>query len=264
MATVNPEDGLEERRLAHAASGAVVARRLGEALAMVGAAVLLALMVRTLVVQPFRIPSGSMAPGLEAGDVVLVDKSAYGWSRAALPVDPWRTRMPGEPPLGWRLGPLDRLLDRLPERVAARPVRRGDVIVLLSADGRERDYVKRVVAVGGDRIALRGGRVVLNGRLLPCVPGAAGLCHEQVEGAGWWVTVRDGAPGADMPERTVPAGQYFVLGDNRAESADSRLPVAAGGLGMVADWQVVGKARAVMLSRGAEGLRWSRMGLAVA
>jgi signal peptidase I len=263
MATVNPDDGLEERRLAHAASGAAVAKRLGEALALIGLAVLLALLVRTLLVQPFRIPSGSMAPGLEAGDVVLVDKAAYGWSRAALPVDPWRTRMPGEPLFGWRVAPLDGLVDRLPERIAARPVARGDVIVLLSADGRERDYVKRVVAVGGDRIALRDGRVILNGEALACVPDEAGICREQFGARSWRVAASDPASRADMAELGIPAGHYFVLGDNRAESADSRIPAAAGGLGLVADWQVVGKARAVMLSRGEGGIRWSRVGLGV-
>ena len=202
-------------------------------------AMLLSVALRTLLVEPFAVPTGSMAPTLEAGDFVFVDKFAYGWSRVSLPV--------GDVQPGDGEG-----------RIFAKPVRRGDVIVFVGAGGQ--DYVKRVVALGNDRVEMRAGRVFVNGSAVPCTPERAGLCRERIEDGRSYLVREDGrSPLSNTPEQKVPAGYLFVLGDNRDSSTDSRVPQAQGGLGMVADWQVIGRASRIFLSLD-DGVRWERIG----
>jgi signal peptidase I len=196
--------------------------------------------IRAFVVQPFAIPSGSMSPGLEAGDFVFVDKRAYGWTIASLP-----------------LTPRDDGTDD--SRVAGRAVQRGDVIAFVGADGR--DYVKRMVGTGGDLVELRRGLLILNGTPAPCVPLGGGLCRETLPNGHSHVVRSDGSsPLADFAPIRVPDGQYFVLGDNRDASADSRVPRAQGGVGLVADGQVIGRAARIFFSATGDGVRWERIG----
>jgi len=163
-----------------------------------------AIFIAGFVVQPYRIPSESMLPTLRVGDFLLVDKQSYGPS-----------------------GALDRLL--LPSAA----VRRGDLVVFHFPPNPEVDLVKRVVGLPGDRLRLRAGRVWVNGAPLPepyafysaarpngfrdSFPSLREV-DPNVDPA-WWATlrrtVRDG-------ELTVPTGDYFVLGDNRNDSEDSR------------------------------------------
>ncbi len=202
-------------------------------------ALFLALAVRTLVVEPFAIPSRSMAPTLEAGDLILVNKMAYGWNAASLP------RMFATSNAGGA-------------RFADRPAQHGDVVVFTGAAGK--DYVKRVIGRSGDRVSLQGGMLVLNGLPIACKPVENGLCRETLPG-GKTQLVRAGSTGplADMAEIIVPAGQYFVLGDNRAASADSRLSVAQGGVGLVPHTHLLGRVERIVFSTG-QGIGWSRIG----
>ena len=166
--------------------------------------IVFAIFIVTFLVQPFRIPSGSMEPTLRVGDFLLVDKQSYGPA-----------------------GVLDRLL--LPP---AR-VQRGDLVVFHYPVTPELHLVKRVVGLPGDRIRMRGGRVLVNGRVLeepyafysPSRPNGfrddfpSLLEADPNVDLRWWIRLRAAVKDGEV---TVPANQYFVLGDNRNDSEDSR------------------------------------------
>jgi signal peptidase I len=152
-------------------------------------AVILALFVRTWVVQAFKIPTGSMENNLLIGDHLLVNKfvfgpTASGLERALLPV---------------------------------REIRRGEIVVFKYPDEPERDFIKRVIGLPGDTLELRAQKVYINGKPLdePYV-------HHSLPPASLGAEVTS----ADVRERygpvTVPPNQYFVMGDNRDNSQDSR------------------------------------------
>ena len=211
-----------------------------EILKTVAVALLIALFLRVLLFQPFTIPSASEEPNLYEGDYVIVTKFDYGWSRHSFPFSP----------------PLfeGRLLPRAPER--------GDIIVFkLPRDGRT-DYIKRLVGVPGDRVQMRQGLLYLNGQPverrqteLVTETGGSGLMRpvarveETLPGGRRYMTNDFGADGDldDTPEVIVPPGHYFFIGDNRDNSADSRLPTEIG-VGLVPEENLVGKARLVLLS----------------
>lgn len=204
-----------------------------------------ALCVRIVLVQPFHIPSASMDPTLRPGDYVLVDKTAYGWSRHALPLSP--------PLFAGRLG--------------ARMPARGDVLVFkLPADDRT-DYVKRVIGLPGDRIGMRDGVVFLNARPLAHdalgvleIPDGYGATRrikryrERLPDGRSYITLDSVDNGAldTTREMTVPPGHVFVMGDNRDESRDSRELV-----GFVPVENLVGRVRLVVASMAPEG-SWIR------
>jgi signal peptidase I len=237
-------DAIEIARDRHITGSQRLADWLMPLLKLVGSAVLLSLLVRTLLVQPFAIPSSSMAPTLQAGDFVLVDKRAYGWSLASLPLAP-----------GYVLAPDENL------RILGRAVARGDVIAFVGPDGR--DYVKRVIAREGDMVELRQGLVMLNGRPLPCPPEAPGLCREGLaQGRVHFVRGKADGPHANYGPAHVPAGHLFVLGDNRGRSADSRVRPEDGGLGFVPEARVIGRATGIFLSYD-QGVRWNRIGTGI-
>ncbi len=166
--------------------------------------VVFAVFLITFVVQPFRIPSGSMEPTLRVGDFLLVDKQAYGPA-----------------------GVLDRLL--LPPT----QVRRGDLVVFHYPVDPGLHLVKRVVGLPGDRIRLREGRVLVDGQPLsepyayysPSRPNGfrddfpSLLEADPNVDLRWWIELRKTVRGADV---LVPPNEYFVMGDNRNDSEDSR------------------------------------------
>lgn len=236
---------IDSAREAHAAAGQRLARQLGGIFRLLTAALLISLAIRSFLVQPFAIPSNSMSPLLKAGDFVFVDKAAYGWTLASLP-------------LAGAIGADEGNGHR---RLLGKTVNAGDVIVFVSPDGQ--DYVKRMVASGGDRVEMRKGQLVLNGRAVPCMPVGEELCRETLPNGASHV-VRSNGSGllSDMTELSVPPGHYFVLGDNRDNSADSRLSRAHGGVGMVPDENVIGRASRIFFSSN-DGVRWARIGQAI-
>ena len=212
-----------------------------------------ALVIRTFLFAPFSIPSGSMLPSLMAGDHLFVAKWPYGYSRSAFP---------------FGIAGFDgRLLGGLPER--------GDIVVFRYPGPRDEDFVKRVIGLPGDRIAVRRGNVVLNGTPLPrrriadfAMPvspnspcRAMGATRRLVEADGAaacaYPRYRETLPGGrsyDVLDQVdggggdffgplvVPEGYLFVMGDNRDDSFDSRFPVDAGGVGLLPVDNVVGRA----------------------
>jgi len=171
---------------------------------------LIALGVRTFVVEPFKIPSGSMIPTLLVGDYILVNKFAYG------------LRMPFT---GQELVPVGK-----PQR--------GDVVVFRYPDGPNIDYIKRVVGLPGDTVEIKSGRLWVNGQIIDRVPEAdfsyrdypsqrrvTSLRFREISPEGREYTVLhqplNGRMGAERRWR-VPEDSYFMLGDNRDRSRDSR------------------------------------------
>lgn len=202
-----------------------------ELLLTVGGGLLIALLLKTLLYQPFTIPTASMEPGLQVGDYIVVSKFAYGWSRASLPL--------GRPGSRGRLG--------------GRPPARGDVVVFRLPRNPHEIYVKRVIGLPGDTVRLRGGEVILNGAPLDALArGAVGgaIAREEVSPGGRSYITLDRGPGHagdDTPTVTVPEGRYLVLGDNRDNSLDSRWP-AETGVGLLPEENLLGRAELILAS----------------
>jgi len=180
-----------------------------------GVALLLALVIRTFVVQAFKIPSGSMLPTLQIGDHILVNKFIYG-PRLEVPLTQWS-------------------LGQLP---GFREPRAGDVVVFIYPKERDKDFIKRIVAVAGQTVESRGNTILIDGK--------------QVEDAHAHYEKRDHV---DFGPYTVPAGHVFVMGDNRDESYDSRF------WGPVPIQDIKGLAMVIYWSWGGENfVRWDRLG----
>jgi signal peptidase I len=167
------------------------------------------------VVQAFKIPSGSMLPTLQIGDHILVNKFIYG-PRLEVPLTQWS-------------------LGQLP---GIREVRQGDVIVFIYPRERDKDFIKRVVAVAGQTVEARGTSVLIDGKKMDD-PNGHYEKREHVEFGPF----------------TVPAGHVFVMGDNRDESYDSRF------WGPVPVQDIKGLAMVIYWSWGGENwVRWDRLG----
>jgi len=203
--------------------------------------ILIVFVLRSFLVEPFKIPSGSMIPTLLVGDFILVNKFTYG---IRVPV----------------------LNDKLLE--VSRPAR-GDVMVFRYPDDPTLDYIKRVVALPGDRFEYRDKRLAINGRPVPLRQVEDYLHRERMQFARRYVESLDGveheilleedAPAVQLQSRsfphagnctyntgglacTVPPGHYFVMGDNRDNSSDSRV------WGFVPERNVVGRAFFIWLN----------------
>jgi signal peptidase I len=150
-------------------------------------AVVLALFVRTWVFQAFKIPTGSMEPNLLIGDHLIVNKMIFAPSATG----------------------LERLV------VPGREIRRGDIVVFKYPEEPERDFIKRVIGLPGDRLELRRKTMYINGS--PLVESYAHLSEPPSESAGVTQDLRE-----FYGPVTVPPSQYFMMGDNRDNSQDSR------------------------------------------
>lgn len=184
-------------------------------------AVILALVIRTFLFEPFNIPSGSMRPTLEVGDYLFVYKPSYGFSRYSFPLG---------------LAPLE-------GRVAPKEPRRGDIAVFKLPSNPRIDYIKRIVAMPGETVQLRDGRLYINGEIVPREPvglrkvdngyGNDLTMTEYIETLPGGVIHRiyeetDFEPLDNTELFVVPEGHYFFMGDNRDNSQDSRVPDLVG------------------------------------
>ena len=215
--------------------------------------VLAAWLLRSLIVAPFSIPSGSMLPTMAIGDYLFVSKWPYGYSSASFP---------------FHVPSFDgRILGSTPQR--------GDIVVFVGPAGE--DVVKRVIGLPGDLVAVDNGRLILNGKPVPTeriedfamtvspnspCPSVlvAGPIEDASIGDGQacrYPAFRETLPGGpsyvvlDQTSQSiadnfapivVPAGKLFLMGDNRDDSLDSRYPVEANGMGLIPLDQIVGRA----------------------
>lgn len=176
--------------------------------------------VRAHQVESFRIPSTSMVPSVLQGDFIFADK---------------RYNCPG----------------------CKQRVKRGDIAIFTYPNDRTLYYIKRIIGLPGDHVQVRDNEVWVNGQSLKVQATATPNGVQVTERDGsrqWqviWAPVKERPPEADM---TIPAGQVFVLGDNRNATKDSRY------FGTVPLHDVVGKARQVWFSSNASGVRWGRLG----
>lgn len=228
---------------------------------------LFAWILRSLIVAPFSIPSGSMLPTMAVGDYLFVAKWPYGYSRYSFP---------------FQIPSFEgRLLSGLPKR--------GDVVIF-KRPGDEVDWVKRVIGLPGDTVAVDGGRLVINGHTVqrnsegmigvpvspnsPCrvaqgatprlVPSEGQvLCsyplyRETLPGGRNWHVLDqiDDAHGDHFGPVRVPAGHLFLMGDNRDDSQDSRYTLDQDGVGMVPVDHLVGKATFAFWSTDGSASYW--------
>lgn len=221
-------------------------------------ALLLAMVIRTVLFQPFTIPSGSMMPTLLVGDYLFVNKFSYGYSKYSLPFSP----------------------NLFSGRIFASEPARGDIVVFRLPPNPEVDYIKRLVGLPGDRIQVTNGVLFINGTAVPKQPDGTFTSDYRLD------------PGSDVPvfretldngvsydtldqvqdsrgdntrEFVVPEGHYFFMGDNRDNSLDSRFDV-----GFVPAENLIGRASIIFFSLGNDtsfrefwkwpaNMRWDRL-----
>jgi signal peptidase I len=209
---------------------------LGETVSVIIQALLLALVIRTLLFQPFSIPSGSMRPTLLEGDYLFVTKWAYGYSRYSLPFSP----------------------DLFSGRIWGAEPKRGDVVVFKFPPDPSLDYIKRVIGLPGDRVQMKHDELYINGVVVPRkkmgqidnpditeVDRPVDVYRETLPNGVSYDTL-DLTPnglGDDTREFVVPPGHYFMMGDNRDNSSDSRFSV-----GYVPAENLVGHAEVIFFS----------------
>lgn len=254
-----------------AASDAKRGGILGEWARTIFYALLLAGIIRTLIFQPFYIPSGSMKSTLLVGDFLFVNKFAYGYSYASCP------RMFGVEFCGFAQDSNSRILGSDPER--------GDVVVFRHPVTGA-DFVKRLIGLPGDRIRMQDGVLYINDMAAEQVPdgvfvetyerqGPAGnypICANGSVGQGGdcekerfietlpngvqhtILNVANGASLDTTAEFSVPAGHYFFMGDNRDNSTDSRVAATARGVGFVPLENIVGRADRIIFSSAGRSL----------
>ncbi|MGV6816193.1 MAG: signal peptidase I [Thiotrichales bacterium] len=202
---------------------------------------IIVLILRSFIAEPFRIPSGSMIPTLKVGDFILVNKFSYG---LRLPVAHTKIVDLGEP-------------------------ERGDVIVFRYPSNPRLDYIKRVIGLPGDHVIARGDKLYINGKpvkktyLEPYVSDdkyvmrGDTVYQEDLDGVEHKILLNDNNRRQFLQDEfTVPEGHYFVMGDNRDNSNDSRV------WGFVPEENLVGKAMLIWMSwNGTRGLpEFSRIG----
>lgn len=198
-------------------------------------AIFIALVIRTVVFEPYSIPSGSMKPNFLVGDYLFVSKYQYGISNASLPFEPnifkGRLFVKGEP-------------------------ERGDVIVFKSSASRITNYIKRLIGKPGDEIQLKNGVVYINGQALlrkeagNFIDTDGTIYSRYIEtlpnGVSYYILQKTlEAPWNNTDVIKVPENHYFFLGDNRDGSLDSRFSTP---IGFVPYDKLIGKAEVIMFS----------------
>jgi signal peptidase I len=221
-------------------------------------ALLLAMVIRTVLFQPFTIPSGSMMPTLLVGDYLFVNKFSYGYSKYSLPFSP----------------------DLFSGRIFASEPKRGDVVVFRLPPNPDVDYIKRLVGLPGDRVQVTNGVLFINGTPVPkqpdgsftsdyrADPGSNVPVFRETFDNGVTFDTLDQSPdsrGDNTREFIVPEGHYFMMGDNRDNSLDSRFDV-----GFVPAENLIGRASVIFFSLGNDtpfsrvwdwpaNMRWDRL-----
>ena len=210
-------------------------------------ALIIALIVRTFLFQPFEIPSGSLIPTLEIGDYLFVSKYSYGYSRYSFP---------------FGIAPFEgRIFGSLPKQ--------GDIVVFKGPKDSSTDFIKRVIGLPGDTVQMIDGRLYVNGKeverrqIEPYK--TTDLFGQPIEAPQYIETLPDGVQhrvieiegdrGAydNTPKYEVPPGHLFMMGDNRDNSADSR---DMNSMGFVPVENVEGKAQMIFFSIDQDSAFW--------
>lgn len=221
---------------------------IGETLSTVLWALGIAFVLRTFIFQPFHIPSGSMVPGLVKGDYIITSKFTVGFGKHAATPFPF---------------PIKK------GRLFERDLNRGDVVVF-RPEGDNKNFIKRVIGLPGDQVQMKEGRLYLNGESVPVEKTGTydykssprntktGDLLIETLPSGRSHTVLDTSnddPLDNTEAWLIPPDYYFMMGDNRDHSSDSRVPVKAeetdgpsGGAGIVPKENIIGRAEIVLLS----------------
>ena len=202
-------------------------------------ALLIAFVLRVLLFQPFTIPSASMEPNLYEGDYIVVSKWSYGYSKHAIPFSP----------------PV------FEGRIFAQEPRRGDIVVFKLPRDNRTDYIKRLIGLPGDRVQMINNVLHINGEPVRDVVisqadaqnmyGMPIIKARETLPGGKTFTIQDYGPGNEADDTRVfevPEGYYFMMGDNRDNSVDSRFDESANGVGLVPAENLIGKAEIILFS----------------
>jgi len=202
----------------------------------VGLAVFIALLIRSFVAEPFNIPSGSMKPNLLVGDFIFVTKWSYGYSKHSLPFS----------------------IPLIPKKIFSNIPNRGDIVVFKTPEDNRTDYIKRVIGLPGDKIRVTNGEIYLNEnkilrkklndfidndknafikRIRKYLEYHDDLTFEVLD-------IMDDGIADNTKLFLVPEGHFFVMGDNRDNSQDSRFKT----VGFIPIENLVGKARFIFFS----------------
>lgn len=218
---------------------ASAASETGEIFKTIVFALLIAMVLRIFLFQPFTIPSASMEPNLYEGDYIVVSKWSYGFSKHSIPFSP----------------PL------FDGRIMGSAPKRGDIVVFKLPRNNKTDFIKRVIGLPGDRIQMIANKLYINDKPVQDVvvtrteiedifgPRPVTEVRETLPEGKSFMT-QDFGPGNDLddtPVYEVPAGHYFMMGDNRDNSIDSRVEQSSG-VGMVPAENLVGKAQIILFS----------------
>jgi signal peptidase I len=230
---------------------------LAEGIRVIVHALVIALIIRTFLFQPFNIPSGSMKATLLVGDYLFVSKYSYGYSHYSFPLSP----------------PL------FSGRIFASQPHRGDVVVFRLPKDDSVDYIKRLIGLPGDHIQMKDGMLYINGTAVKREREPDFIDDENGEHVRRWretlpngvsydtLDLQDNGFLDNTQEYVVPPGEYFMMGDNRDNSTDSRV---LSQVGYVPFENLIGKAQLIFFSIG-DGepawhiwswpwaVRWSRL-----
>ena len=200
-------------------------------------AILIALIIRSFIAEPFNIPSGSMKPNLLVGDFIFVSKWSYGYSRHSLPFS----------------------IPIIPNKIFSKQPIRGDVVVFKTPEDNRTDYIKRVIGVPGDKIKLINGSIFINEieilkeKIEDFIDNDANVSVKRIRKYKEYfenhevevLDLTDNGIVDNTPLFVVPEGHFFVMGDNRDNSQDSRFINI---VGFIPFENLVGKAQIIFFS----------------
>jgi len=200
-------------------------------------AVFIALIIRSFFAEPFNIPSGSMKPNLLVGDFIFVSKWSYGFSKHSLPFS----------------------IPLIPKKIFSKLPQRGDVVVFKTPQDNRTDYIKRVIGLPGDRIKIIGGKIIINDNLIKrkrtndFIDTDKNSSIKRIRKYKEYffdkeievLDIMDQGIVDDTQLYIVPKGHFFVMGDNRDNSQDSRFTNI---VGYIPIENLIGKAQFIFFS----------------